>query len=442
MQTLLSYDQSPPIAAPFRFFLTAPVFGILAGLLLLWSGPDLFASRWTPAALALTHLLSAGFMLQVMLGALLQILPVVAGANIARPSRVAAVVHLAISVGTLALAAAFLSFKPLLFNLAALLLGVGVGVFLVAAVHALRGVPSIGHTIAGLKCSLVGLAVTVGLGVLLSLSLGWSLNLPLLMLADVHLGWGFLAWAMVLLAAVGYVVVPMFQITPAYPEWFSRFFAVAVLVLVALWSLAQLVAAAHESGFVVALEMLLGATLVALSTLFAVVTLAIQRRTRRARFDATQQLWRGAMFSILAASGVWLAAMSVTEIGQWPGWPVLCGVLLIFGGFTSVIVGMLYKIVPFLIWLDLQNLGQRRLLAPNMKKIIAERAMDGQMRAHFAAYALLLLAVLWPEWLVYPAGVALAASQAWLLRNLLAALSVYRAHRVKIDALGPGERQR
>ena len=43
MQALLSYDQSPPIAAPFRFFLTAPVFAILAGALLLWGGPDALA---------------------------------------------------------------------------------------------------------------------------------------------------------------------------------------------------------------------------------------------------------------------------------------------------------------------------------------------------------------------------------------------------------------
>lgn len=38
MQALLSYDQSPPMAAPFRFFLTAPFFGVLAGALLLWQG--------------------------------------------------------------------------------------------------------------------------------------------------------------------------------------------------------------------------------------------------------------------------------------------------------------------------------------------------------------------------------------------------------------------
>jgi hypothetical protein len=86
MQALLSFDQAPPLAAPLRFFLTAPLFAILAALLVLWSGPELFASRWTGAALALTHLITVGFMLQVMLGAMLQILPVVAGANISRPA--------------------------------------------------------------------------------------------------------------------------------------------------------------------------------------------------------------------------------------------------------------------------------------------------------------------------------------------------------------------
>lgn len=161
MQALLSYDRAPPLAAPLRFFLTAPVFGILAGVLLLWSGTDVFASRWTPAALALTHLVTAGFMLQIMLGAMLQILPVVAGANMARPLRVARFVYLATSVGALILVAAFLSFSPLLFSLAALLLGLGVAAFVVACARSLWGVVSTSRTVSGLKLSLVGLTVRV-----------------------------------------------------------------------------------------------------------------------------------------------------------------------------------------------------------------------------------------------------------------------------------------
>jgi len=431
MQALLLYDRAPPLAAPLRFFLTAPVFGILAGVLLLRSGADVFASRWTPAALALTHLVTAGFMLQIMLGAMLQILPVVAGANMAKPLRVARFVHLATSVGALILVAALLSFSPLLSSLAALLLGLGVAVFVVACARSLWGVVSTSPTISGLKLSLVGLAVTVGLGVLLSLALIGTLDLPVLQLTEIHLNWGFVAWGTILLAAVAYVVVPMFQLTPAYPDWFGRGFAWSALLAVVLWTFADLggwplVAAA------------LALLVVAAPLLFFAITLLIQRRSKRARFDATQHYWRFALCSALAACSVWLASRYLPTVAVTQEWPLLFGVLVLFGGFMSVMVGMLYKIVPFLIWLHLQNAGQGRVMAPNMKKMISESAMNRQLIAHLISCALLLLAVFWPAWLVYPAALALIAANGGLLWNLLAAIRVYREHQLKIDSLSAG----
>jgi len=431
MQALLLYDRAPPLAAPLRFFLTAPVFGILAGVLLLRSGADVFASRWTPAALALTHLVTAGFMLQIMLGAMLQILPVVAGANMAKPLRVARFVHLATSVGALILVAALLSFSPLLFSLAALLLGLGVAVFVVACARSLWGVVSTSPTISGLKLSLVGLAVTVGLGVLLSLALIGTLDLPVLQLTEIHLNLGFVAWGTILLAAVAYVVVPMFQLTPAYPDWFGRGFAWSALLAVVLWTFADLggwplVAAA------------LALLVVAAPLLFFAITLLIQRRSKRARFDATQHYWRFALCSALAACSVWLASRYLPTVAVTQEWPLLFGVLVLFGGFMSVMVGMLYKIVPFLIWLHLQNAGQGRVMAPNMKKMISESAMNRQLIAHLISCALLLLAVFWPAWLVYPAALALIAANGGLLWNLLAAIRVYREHQLKIDSLSAG----
>ena len=427
MQALLSYDQSPPIAAPFRFFLTAPVFAILAGALLLWGGPDALASRWTPDVLAVTHLITVGFMLQVMLGALIQILPVVAGANLKQPMRLAAAVHVALNVGALVLGSAFLTFDERWFKGAAIILGAGTMLFLVAAFLALRGIPATSASIKGLKHALIGLGVAVGIGVALTTSLGWSLGLPLLPLADIHLVWGFIGWGLVLLAAVAYVVVPMFQITPAYPASFERWFSLTTLAIVGVWT-------AVEYFELDAARLLLGVGVAAVVAAFAVITLRLQRASKRARFDASQHCWRVAMLSALGACGVWLLAMLLPAVGEWSGWTLLCGVLLLFGGFTTVIVGMLYKIVPFLIWLHLQNAGARGVLAPNMKKIIAERAMDRQVRAHFAACALVLAAACWPTWFVYPAGVGLIVANAWLLRNLWSGVAVYRAHLRKIAA--------
>ncbi len=427
MQALLSHDQSPPLGVPFRFFLTAPLFGILAGILLVWSGPDSFASRWTPAVLAMTHLVTAGFMLQIMLGATMQIMPVLLGANIVRPLRVSIIVHVAITLGALFLTAAFLSFEPFHFKLAAVFFGSGVSYFIVAAARALYGIPATNPTLGGLRLALFGLSVTVGLGLLMTGSLGWSLDLPLMQLADIHLGWGFVVWATVLLAAVAYVVVPMFQLTPAFPEWFGRWFSTVALLLVALWTLAEF------SG-ISPLPALLAVAVVALVAFFAVMTLNIQRQTKRPHFDATQHYWRLAMLSMLAACVVWLAAQVVPEFAEWQGWPLLCGVLLIVGGFMSVIIGMLYKIVPFLIWLHLQNLGRGKVMAPNMKKIILEQAMNRQMRAHFASCALLVLAVVWPPVFVYPAGLAVVVANGWLLHNVLFGAQVYKKHVFKIES--------
>jgi hypothetical protein len=427
MQGLLSFEQAPPISAPFRFFMTAPLFAILAGMLLLWSGPDLFASRWTPAALALTHLITAGFMLQAMLGAMLQLLPVMAGANMARPLLVAGVVHAAITLGALILVAAFLTYQPLLFGLAVVFLGTGVTVFVAAAAYALHGVESPSPTIHGLKLALMGLVGTVGLGLLLAVSLGWSLGLPLVQLANIHLSWGFVAWGCALLATVGAVAVPMFQLTPDYPGWFGRSFSYVALGVVSLWTLADL--AGWSS-----LSMLLSVFVVLTAATFALLTLNIQRQSRRPKLDVVQLYWRLAMFSALVACALWLGAQAVPALAGWSGWPLLFGVLLLFGGFMSVIVGMLYKISPFLVWLHLQNLGRGRVVAPNMKKVLAEVHMERQMFAHFVAFALLLLAVFWPAWFAYPAGIALIVANGWLMRNLLSAVGVYRAHLVKIEA--------
>jgi hypothetical protein len=427
MQTLLSYDDAPPISAPLRYFLTAPLFAMLAGSLLLYAGPDLFASRWTPSALAFTHLLTAGFMLQAMLGSLQQLLPVVVGANLARPLQVATWVHAAVTPGALLLAAALLIDTPLLFGLAVVLLGAGVTLFVAAAARALRGMAATNPTLIGLKAGIFGLSVTAASGLALAVAMGWSLDWPLAQLTDLHLGWGFMAWNGIVLAAVALVVVPMFQITPEYPAWFGRRFVAVALGGVLLWTLADL------AGWSRSAVLLAGATMAG-GAVFCGVTLHLLRRSKRAKHDATHHFWNLSMASGLLAGAVWLAAQVLPLVGAWSRWPLLFGALLLFGGFVSVTIGMLYKIVPFLVWLHLQSRGARRVAAPNMKKVLPQTRIDRQMRSHLVSCALLLLAVVWPVWFVYPAGVALIVSNAWLLRNLLYATAVYRSHLAVIAA--------
>lgn len=424
MHPNLSFEQAPPVSVPFRFFLTAPLFGVLAGLLLAWQGQDAMVSRWSSGALALTHLLSVGFMLQAMCGALLQFVPVATGGNVWRPRLVANFVHPLILAGALALVTAFVTATPRLFQIAAPLFVAGLTLFIAAVGVAVLRTPARGMTIHVLRLALFGLAVTLALGLLLTSVLGWQARLPaawsLPTLVSVHVAWGLGGWALLLVMGVSYLVVPMFQLTPAYPPRASRLLPLGVFIALVLWSLQLLIGVALPWP-VLDVVAVLGLLLAAV---FAGMTLWLQKRRRRRVTDTTFAFWRGAMLALLALFVSWLVLLTFPDLGGHPRAALWLGVLALPGVFVSVINGMLYKIVPFLIWLHLQNLGNLKTLPPNMKQMISDRAMRGQLRLHFGALALLLAAVLWPP-MANVAGVAMAASFLWLEWNLIGALRLY-----------------
>jgi hypothetical protein len=428
MHPNLSFEQAPPISVPFRFFLTAPLFGIAAGLLLLVQGGEMLSSRWMPGALAGTHFLVAGFMLQAMCGALLQFVPVATGGNIWRPHWVAGWVHPLLALSVILLTSAFLTQQPALFMGAAHGFPLALGVFILVVGIALWRTAATGATIVTLRIALAGLLVTVTLGVLLATGLARGSDWPLPALTDIHAAWGLGGWALLLLAGVSYFVVPMFQLTPAYPTWLARSLPWLLLAVLLLW-----VGRYFSDDDGVRIALLLGSLGVA--SLFAAQTLSLQSRRRRRITDTTLLFYRVAMLCLLAALLSMLLFAIQPALWDDPRAPVWLGVLVIVGVFISAINGMLYKIVPFLVWLHLQRLGGLGRPAPMMNQIIREVPMRRQFYAHLLALGLLLLAI-WIPALARPAGLAFAFDCAWLAFNLLAAVRIYRAFidRIRADA--------
>ncbi|MBK6402184.1 MAG: hypothetical protein IPF74_09660 [Rhodocyclaceae bacterium] len=76
------------------------------------------------------------------------------------------------------------------------------------------------------------------------------------------------------------------------------------------------------------------------------------------------------------------------------------------------------------------------MLPPNMKEMIAERAMVAQMRVHFAAVIFLLAGAIMPE-IARVAGLVFAISCAMLGRNLIQAARFFRNFRDRIRAAAP-----
>jgi hypothetical protein len=426
MHPNLSFEQAPPASVPYRFFLAAPWFGVVAGILLAWVGGDVLGSRWTPEVLALVHLIAVGFMLQAMSGAMFQFIPVAVGGNVWRPLLVANVVQPLLLVAALLLVAGFLFSSPLLLSAAVPLFLLGVGMFAVVVLVALWRTPATGMTLWTMRLALAGLVVTVLLGTLLAEALARGLALPLIPLTNIHLAWGLGAWALMLVAAVSYFVVPMFQLTHPYPLWFARGFGPLLMLLVLIWSALWLL---DEASLAQGAGVLLALACAALGSM----TLWLQFTRRRKIDDATSLNFRVAMIALLTFA-VSAALMAIQpQIADDPRAAVWLGMLAFPGVFVSTISGMIYKITPFLNWLHLQRLGAPISAVPNMKKMIPGDAMTGQFRLHLLA-VLMLLASVWLPALARPAGLVFAASCAWLGLNVIQALKNYHRFRDQIRA--------
>jgi len=425
----LSFDQAPPIGVPFRFFLTAPWFGVLAGMLLLWQGGDLLASRWTPGALSLTHLLVLGFMLQAMTGALFQFVPVAAGGNLWRATVVATIVHPAFAASAVLLSAGFLFPGAGALGAAAILMASAGILFVLTLGRALIATPAAGATVANLRGAALALAVTLGLGTLLVTGLVTSRAWSFLEMTHVHAAWGLGGWALLLLAGVAIIVVPMFQMTPPFPQPAAKVFPWLVIGCLLLWT-SRLGGVAD--GF--AYAGLFG--LLALAAAFCVTTLLLQARRRRKVNDPNVLMMRSAMITGIVAVALcaWLAGGLPGSNSS--GLHVAAGVLLI-APFVFAINGMLYKIVAFLCWLHLNREGGPRALPPNMSRMFPAAAVGRQTVTQLFAFALLFAACLWPG-LARLAGLALIVSFGWLAWNLIGAVSIYQSFRRKIPVPAAG----
>lgn len=421
-QAKLILSQSPALSVPLRFFFTAPLFGIIAAFVALVQGDIAFSSRWSPGLLASTHILVLGCLTMVMEGALLQVVSVLTGGQPPKASKLSILIHISLTAGTLLLAAGLLTGSQPLLHSAVLLLGLNFFIFIGSITAGLFKSSTRRDAVTGIGLSLACLGVTIGLGIWLALGHG-STDIPLARnLTDTHLGWGLIGWGGILLLTVAYEVVPMFQLTPTYPRWLTGSLAWTLLVGLCLWSgsgLAESPLLALAGNLIMAFSL----------AIFAVATLRLQAQRKKRQPEATVWFWRLAMGSLLLAIMLWLMTTLFPEQDS-PTYPLLTGILAIYGLLLSAVNGMLYKILPFLIWLHLslkvtEHKLSRRLI-PNIKQIIPNEKARRQFWLHLASLILMAATTWRPDWFLVPMAATLAASNTVLWLNLFSALQIYK----------------
>jgi hypothetical protein len=371
-----------------------PLCFVLAGLLsllvsagCLLAQPELLAMyHYTPHLLALTHLFVLGFIGSIVMGAMYQLVPVTLETQLFS-ERLVKWQFAAHVLGFSGMVWAFWHFNLALVGAFGSLLTLGVGLFVVNLACTLAKVKSWNPIKFGLASALFWLALTVTVGLLLAASKCWSFS-PFQPLAAMHAHahLGVVGVFILMIVTVSYKLVPMFTLSELQNErraWWS-------VALVNFGLLGAFMTVLTQSAF----RPVFAAIIIAGFVIYGWEIRAILRARNRRALDWGMKYFLTAI-ALLAPLSVFAFILS------WPKLPATAltmqlesvyGLLALVGLVGLAILGMLYKIVPFLVWFHSYSPHIGRAKVPALAEMYSVRLQIAGYWSFLAALVLLCVA--------------------------------------------------
>ena len=368
--------RGPSPLLPLAYLTAAAAAFVVAALGVTWLGPELAGHYYHPRLLALTHTVTLGWITLAIMGASYQLIPIV----LERPIWSERLARWQLGVLAAAVVGMVTHFQLGTWSgltAAAALLAVGIGLHLVNVAMTLRGFSQWTFTARLITLGYGGLALTTVVGLTLAMNRVWPfLPTELFPALHAHVQLAILGWVAPMILAVTARVYPMFFLAPAPRR------AHVALQLAGL-----------AAGLPAVVVGLLGVPGLLVTGALAVATAAAAHtawvaemswRRRRPGLDWGLRFVLTAT-AFLAAAVVLGVALAAERLGG-PRVALAYAVLTLGGWISLTIVGMMLKIVPFLVWYRTYSPRAGREPVPTLAQITWPRA-EGM------AYALLTTGV-------------------------------------------------
>ena len=372
MHSALSRWTMSYFAAALLFFVGAQALMVVG-----YGFPSVVAEA--PETLVVVHMVTIGWLSLLMCGALFQFVPVLIasplrGERLVLPALMCLLAGLGCLLGGfLELAGTFETDVPLLVFAAALL---PAGFALVAGV--------LGRTLWGARLPLPARFVAVALPCVLATAVLGALfalllsgYLPVLVDIDlrthalpVHIAVGLGGWLSFTAIGVSYRLLPMFMLSPdkarrsSYAAWWTG--AVALLLIAFATPFASLLGTPGIATSARILAVLLGgASLV----YYGVDLIFFYRHRKRRVVELNSRAAEGAFLALALSAVLLLALVASGTLEQHIGALLY---LVAFGWLSGLGLSQLYKIVPFLTWLECYGPVMGKKPTPRVQDLVAE----------------------------------------------------------------------
>ncbi len=407
----LSVDQAPPISAPLRFYLAAPLFAIFAGILMFFSDSSILMSRYSMDSIVITHALTIGFLGFIMLGSLTQMLPVLAGVIIPKVDFISKVSFVFLVMGIIFMLLGLMQENALFDTIAMVFLGVGFMMMISVISLAIIKVKNFNPTVKAMATSLIFATFTVLMGLfLLYTYVNEDFAIYRNMIANVHSVWGIFGFAGILIIGVAFQVLPMFYVAPK----FKRFCKKRVVWLISSGLIIWLFTALFAESYSIIGKAWIATFFWAFST---TVWLKLSAR-RRPISDVTVWYWRASSLFLTLGSFLWIFDEYFKH-----EYIVMVAILIGGGVILSIMIGMLYKIIPFLVWFHLNAMGYMSI--PTMNEMINKNLARTQFVLFLASLVGFVFSFYFPIMLQVSA-LSFTISMIILQYNIIAPVLIYR----------------
>lgn len=406
-------SKTPSPTVPLSYLVTAVAAFVLACAAVPFLAPELAGHYYHPRLAALTHTVTLGWITLSIMGASYQLIPIVLERRVWSEGLARWQLWI-IAVGIAGMVAHFYIGRWPALLMAAAMVAAGMAMHLVNVAMTLRGVERWSFTARFIAMAYTGLGLTVVFGLVLGADRIWKF-LPGSFFPTLHAHFhlALLGFVTPMLIGVAARVYPMFLLAPEPNGWLER---------VQFWGLAL--------GVPAIVAGLLGAPALVAPGAIAVAATAVAHLTwvwRMARGRKRPALDWGLRF-VLTGSGFLIAAAAV---GLGLAFDVLSGpraalayAVLVLGGWISLtIVGMMLKIIPFLVWYRVYSPRAGRAPVPTLAQLgwpAAERLAYGLLTGGIAALAAALATG--HARLIGAAGIVLAAGAVCFAATVASAL--------------------
>lgn len=335
---------APPFKVIVKYFIAAAASFVILNFLLVINYTAVNGFHFQPKILALTHIATLGWITMVIFGAMFQLVPVVLEVKL-YSEKLAEIQFWIFLIGIIGLVTGFWNFDTgIHLTASAIILNIAILIFAFNIIVTMTKVKKWNITGYYLAAAIFYLITTGIAGLLLSINLGFPfIKISHLQYLNLHAHIAFIGWVSLVIMGVSFKLIPMFTLAHDYSIKSGT---------IAFWllniGLLGISTVMHYQNLTI--YFYISAGLIAAGIFFFLIQMYIILKKRlRKKADVSIKFSKFA-YTLLGITTLFGLLITFTNISNEMNVTLIYGYLIIFGYISMLIVGQMYKVMPFLVW--------------------------------------------------------------------------------------------